>query len=176
MILNTSDRRKKISEVLKDADRPVSASSLAEQFGVSRQIIVGDIAILRASGEPIVSTPRGYLVEDKGNDEQHPYEGVIAVRHTADKLAEELYTIVDFGGTIINVTIDHPLYGMMVGRMDVTSRYEADRFIKKCEAFDNSSLLSRLTDGIHIHTIGTRDKETFDLIREVLAQKGIALS
>mgnify|MGYP000912381189 CR=1 FL=1 len=176
MVLNTSSRRNKILEVLKSSGQPVSANTLAEQCGVTRQIIVGDIAILRAASEPIVSTAKGYVFEPKGDETQYPYEGVIAVRHTADRLREELYTIVDFGGVVLNVTIDHPLYGLMVGKMHITSRYEVDLFIEKSAVFENAPLLSNLTDGIHIHTIGTRDKETFDLIRGVLTEKGIALS
>lgn len=176
MILKTSNRRKQLLDILKNSDSPTSASFLAERFGVSRQVIVGDIAILRASGISITSTSKGYVFEYNDEEKKYPYEGVIAVCHTANQLADELYSIVDFGGTIINVTIDHPIYGTLVGNMDVSSRYEADLFIEKSEAVDNSALLSILTDGIHIHKIGTRDKKTFDLIKKVLVEKGIALS
>lgn len=175
MILKSGDRREKLLDILRNSDVPTSANSLAERFGVSRQVIVGDIAILRAAGNAITSTSKGYVLEEKGTKKQYPYEGVIAVCHSAEQLAEELYDIVDFGGAIINVTIDHPIYGTIEGNMDVTSRYEADLFIEKSVACDHAALLSTLTDGIHIHRIGARDKKTFDLIKKVLTEKGIAL-
>ena len=56
--MNTIDRREDIVRRLTISAEPISASSLAAAYGVSRQIIVGDIALLRASGEKISSTPR----------------------------------------------------------------------------------------------------------------------
>lgn len=59
--MHSDERRKAIADVLRAADAPISASALAEKFSVSRQIIVGDIALLRSSGEEILATPRGYV-------------------------------------------------------------------------------------------------------------------
>ena len=59
-------RKDNIIQKLQSTDSPVSASSLAKEFGVSRQIIVGDIAILRAEGHDISSTPRGYVLPQIG--------------------------------------------------------------------------------------------------------------
>ena len=97
MGLNAKARRKEILNTLRGSDVPVSASSLAQQLAVSRQIIVGDVALLRASGEKIASTPRGYIFEDPSSA-AFPFEGLIACCHAPEQLQEELYTIVDFGG------------------------------------------------------------------------------
>ena len=104
MGLNAKARRKEILNTLRGSDVPVSASSLAQQLAVSRQIIVGDVALLRASGEKIASTPRGYIFEDPSSA-AFPFEGLIACCHAPEQLQEELYTIVDFGGYVINVMI-----------------------------------------------------------------------
>ena len=60
--MNAQSRRNAIMEVLKAEEKPVSASTLAKQFNVSRQIIVGDIALLRAGGADISATPKGYVL------------------------------------------------------------------------------------------------------------------
>ena len=65
--LNAKERRQAILEQLKRAEKPVSATALARQYGVSRQIIVGDVALLRAGGEPISATPRGYVLDREGD-------------------------------------------------------------------------------------------------------------
>ena len=45
-------------ELLSRADAPMSATTIAGLFSVSRQIIVGDIALLRAGGVQILATAR----------------------------------------------------------------------------------------------------------------------
>ena len=104
--LTTETRREKIKEMLQKTDHPVTASSLAEHFSVSRQIIVGDIALLRASGLQILATPRGYLMDSPSVQEDKNL-GMIACRHTPEQLRDELYTIVDGGATVVDVTIEH---------------------------------------------------------------------
>ena len=116
--LTTETRREKIKEMLQKTDHPVTASSLAEHFSVSRQIIVGDIALLRASGLQILATPRGYLMDSPSVQEDKNL-GMIACRHTPEQLRDELYTIVDGGATVVDVTIEHTLYGELSGKLDL---------------------------------------------------------
>jgi len=173
--MSKPERRNQIIEIIKSSAAPVSASMLAAQLNVSRQIIVGDIALLRASGQNISATPRGYVFENEDSKLAFGYIGFIACRHDEEKLAEELYAIVDFGGTIIDVTIEHSTYGQISGRLDIASRHDADEFINKLK-LSQSKQLSDLTDGIHLHRIGCRDKQTFDLIVKSLVDRGIALT
>ena len=80
--MHSDERRKAIADVLRAADAPVSASALAEKFSVSRQIIVGDIALLRSSGEEILATPRGYVTPKEAR-------GIlrrVAVKHTPQEI------------------------------------------------------------------------------------------
>ena len=156
--LTTETRREKIKEMLQKTDHPVTASSLAEHFSVSRQIIVGDIALLRASGLQILATL-----------------GMIACRHTPEQLRDELYTIVDGGATVVDVTIEHTLYGELSGKLDLASRYDVDAFIRKVEEEKNSIPLSALTDGVHLHRIRYRDAESFTRIKEALREKHILI-
>ena len=172
--LTTETRREKIKEMLQKTDHPVTASSLAEHFSVSRQIIVGDIALLRASGLQILATPRGYLMDSPSVHEDKNL-GMIACRHTPEQLRDELYTIVDGGATVVDVTIEHTLYGELSGKLDLASRYDVDAFIRKVEEEKNSIPLSALTDGVHLHRIRYRDAESFTRIKEALREKHILI-
>ena len=114
--MHSDERRKAIADVLHAADAPVSASALAEKFSVSRQIIVGDIALLRSSGEEILATPRGYVTPKEAR-------GIlrrVAVKHTPQEMEAELNTIVDNGCTVIDVIVDHPIYGQLTGPLQIS--------------------------------------------------------
>lgn len=161
------DRKKRIVEEIKKSDKPLSASKLASLFGVSRQIIVGDIALLRASGIQIIATPRGYILENTPKENTY----TIAVKHTDDKLADELYTIVDMGGAIIDVIVEHPIYGQLTGELRIHSRYDVNEFLEKCEA-KKAAPLSQLTDGLHLHTIQCQSDEIYNRILKALNDKG----
>ena len=176
ILTSNLERRNQLVEIIKSMDSPVSASALAAQLNVSRQIIVGDIALLRASGLNILATPTGYVFENEKRLSSFSYIGIIACRHDdEEELIEELYTIVDFGGTIIDVTIEHTTYGQISGQLNIASRHDADEFLNKLK-FSHVKPLSDLTGGIHLHRIGCRDKSIFDLILKTLISKGIALT
>lgn len=161
-----------IRKALRASDRPLTASSLAKQLSVSRQIIVGDVALLRAAGEDIIATSRGYILGSRADSFGHT--GILVCRHMADQLAEELYTIVDMGGTVIDVSIDHAIYGELSGKLDLASRYDVDRFLTRVREEKNAAPISTLTGGIHLHRIGCRDQESFLRIRDRLLEMGIA--
>ena len=124
--MNAAQRREKILQQLHGASAPISASALAAKLGVSRQIVVGDVALLRAGGAEIEATPRGYQF--------HPtpggYTGILACVHrTADEMRTELYTVVDQGGVVVDVAVENPLYGELRGNLNLASRYDVDTFI-----------------------------------------------
>ena len=155
--MHSDERRKAIADVLHAADAPVSASALAEKFSVSRQIIVGDIALLRSSGEEILATPRGYVT---------PKEARGILRRVAVKEMEaELNTIVDNGCTVIDVIVDHPIYGQLTGPLQISNRYEVSQFIERCK---KAEPLSSLTDGIHLHTLSCPDEAAFERTKSAL--------
>ncbi len=168
--MHSNQRREAILQLLLENDQPISATAIARQFGVSRQIIVGDIALLRAAGEDICATPRGYLLS------QHRAEGVrqtIAACHDNDQqMAQELYLIVDNGCSVLDVTVDHPVYGQLSGQLHISSRYDADQFLQTLRRHE-AEPLSRLTGGVHLHTILGRDAQSVERVLAALRQAGI---
>ena len=136
--MNAAQRRKVILERLTEANAPLSASVLAGELGVSRQIVVGDVALLRASGTQIDATPRGYQLHPAARG----YTGILACVHsTADQMREELYTVVDQGGIVVDVAVE--------------------------------CLLSRMTGGVHLHTLSCPTPEAFRRIEAALDAKGL---
>ena len=173
--MDSTQRRRLVQETLQKSDKAVSASALSERFHVSRQVIVSDVALLRAEGYDIVSTPRGYLA-----NQERTTEGIrftIASRHDASvaRVKQEIYTIVDLGGRLIDVIVDHPIYGQLCGTLNIASRYDADEFLAKVEG-DPSLLLCRLTGGVHLHSISCADEETARRIRDALRAHNILLT
>ena len=167
--MNAVQRREVILERLSNADAPVSASVMAAELGVSRQIVVGDVALLRAGGAAIEATPRGYQF--------HPapggYTGILACVHrTADEMRTELYTVVDQGGVVVDVAVENPLYGELRGNLNLASRYDVDTFITQA-ANTPECLLSRMTGGVHLHTLRCPDEASFRRVKAALAEKGL---
>ena len=167
--MNAAQRRESILEKLSAAKAPVSASALAGQLGVSRQIVVGDVALLRAGGAQIDATPRGYQLHpaEKG------FTGILACVHsTADRMRSELYAVVDQGGIVVDVAVENPLYGELRGNLNLSSRYDVDNFIQQA-ASTPECLLSRMTGGVHLHTLRCPDEQTFHRIEAALEQAGV---
>ena len=166
--MNAETRRRAILEQLHKAEGPISAAVLAGRFSVSRQVIVGDIALLRAGGEAVFATPRGYVVaaETPGLVRQ------IACRHGAEQMEEELNAIVDQGCTVVDVIVEHPVYGQLTGALQLASRYDVSQFIARCSG---SRPLSHLTEGIHLHTLSCPSEDAFFRVRETLAGMGMLL-
>ena len=168
--MHSDERRKAIADVLRAADAPVSASALAEKFSVSRQLIVGDIALLRSSGEEILATPRGYVTPKEAR-------GIVrrvAVKHTPQEMEAELNTIVDNGCTVIDVIVDHPIYGQLTGPLQLSSRYDVAQFIARSQSAD-AMPLSQLTDGTHLHTLLCPSENAFQRVTARLREQGILL-
>ena len=168
--MNAQARRTAICDILNRAYQPVSATALAKQFSVSRQIIVGDIALLRAAGFEVSATPRGYVVlrETSGLIRQ------IACQHGPESIRNELNAMVDNGCTVLDVIVEHPIYGQLTGPLQISSRYEVEQFLEHCAQSD-AQPLSRLTEGIHLHTLSCPDEDAFARVRTVLQTLHILL-
>ena len=161
-----SNRRQEILKNIKESDRPVSGSKLAKDYDVSRQVIVQDIALLRASGYDIISTNRGYVLEG-----QTCAERVFKVRHTDEQLETELCTIVDLGGQVKNVMVNHKVYGHIEAELGITSRRKVKEFLADIES-GKSTPLKNITSDYHYHTVTADSEETLDLIEEELRKLG----
>lgn len=170
--MNTLQRRERLMELLEKADGAVSATALAHTLSVSRQIIVGDIALLRAAGERITATPRGYVLERGAPGELR----TVACRHTAPAdMARELNIMVDNGCTVVNVIVEHQVYGQLVGQLDLSNRYDVSEFIQAVEAH-GAKPLSDLTGGIHLHTLRCPDEGAYRRVIQALKEAGILLT
>lgn len=161
-----SDRRQEILKNIKESDRPVSGSKLAKDYDVSRQVIVQDIALLRASGYDIISTNRGYVLEG-----QTCAERVFKVRHTDEQLEMELCAIVDLGGQVKNVMVNHKVYGHIEAELGITSRRKVKEFLADIES-GKSTPLKNITSDYHYHTVTADSEETLGMIEEELRKLG----
>lgn len=168
--MDAQERRNAIARALAQAAAPLSATALAKQFSVSRQIIVGDIALLRAAGTDITATPRGYIVPRSPSGLCR----TLACRHEGSQMEEELNAIVDQGCTVVDVTVDHPIYGQLTGLLNLSNRYEVGQFIRRCRE-EAAAPLSLLTEGIHLHTVLCPDEAVFARVRAALRELGVLL-
>ena len=165
----TKDRKEALIQLLKEAQKPMNGQSLAEYFHVTRQIIVQDIAVLRANGAPILSTNRGYIYkENKANPFVHK---LFKVKHKEEDMEQELLAIVDNGGRVQNILIDHPVYGEIETLLKLSCRRDVELFLNQANSSDFRPL-SELTDGIHYHLVEAESKQDLHYIEEALDQLG----
>ena len=165
--MSGEERRGKIIQALKNSDKAVSATTLAKEFDVSRQVIVQDVALLRANGKNIFSTNRGYLIQE---DEETTR--VFKVQHEDDEVEKELTTIVDLGGTVEDVFVYHKVYGVLRAEMNIKSRMDIRNYMEEIRS-GKSSLLKNVTSGYHYHTVRAERVEILDMIQEELQKKGL---
>ncbi len=166
--MTSSERRIEIESRLRSAQTPLSATALAAGLGVSRQIIVGDVALLRAGGVDIQATPRGYVL----SAEPAGISAVLACVHDSAGMERELTLMVDYGAEVLDVIVEHPVYGQLTGQLMLRSRYDVAQFLTKAEG---AAPLSALTDGIHLHTVRCPDEETLRRVTAALKNEGFLL-
>jgi len=168
MFMDSKERREEILNILCNWEGPVKGTELAEKLGVSRQVIVQDIAILRAGGEKIIATPQGYIMLKNG--EGKLIKSIVCKHSGYDEIEDELNTIVDMGGKALDVIVEHPLYGEIKSPLMISSRLDVSDFMKNLIK-TKAEPLSSLTDGVHIHTIEVEDERTFEKIVNSLKEK-----
>lgn len=164
--MSGEERRGKIIKRLRDSDKAISATTLAKEFDVSRQVIVQDVALLRANGKTILSTNRGYLMK-----EEEETSRVFKVRHEDDEVEKELTSIVDLGGTVEDVFVYHKVYGVVRAEMNIKSRMDIRNYMENIRT-GKSSLLKNVTSGYHYHTVRADCVEILDMIQEELQKNG----
>ena len=166
--MKAEERRAQILRLLQERDEPLSGSALAKLLGVSRQIVVQDMALLRAGTDrEIVSTYQGYVLLKK----KTPCTRVFKVRHGTDRTREELQQIVDLGGRVEDVFVYHRVYGVVRGQLDIGSRRDVAAFMQRLEE-SSSAPLMLITDDFHYHTVTAADEATLDAIEAALREQG----
>lgn len=172
--MDAQTRRHELISMLMKSSTPITGATLAKQFGVSRQVIVTDIAILRAEGYEILATPQGYVLN---RDVPSTITKTIAVRHgnTLKEIEDELNLIVDHGAKIRDVIIEHPVYGEIRGLLMLRSRRDVQEFIESMKRHAAEPLLV-LTDGIHLHTLEADNASILEEVETALHRAGYTLS
>ncbi len=171
--INAQERRNKLLEILRQAKNPIIGSELAEKFDVSRQVIVQDIALLRAGGKNILATSQGYIFPESRNLDM--VRTKIACKHNGEsEVEDELMTIVNYGAKIVDVIVEHPLYGELNGLLMIKSVEDVKKFMQRYRE-EKATLLAELTGGVHLHTIEAINKEVIKRLKNVLKEKGYLL-
>ncbi len=165
--MNGQERRSAIIEYIKESEFPVSGTKLAEVFEVSRQVIVQDVALIRASGYEITSTNRGYVLS-----ESVTVSRIFDVNHTDDQLEDELYAVVDMGGKVVNVMVEHGVYGKMEAELNISSRLHVKTFLDDIKSGKSSPLMN-ITSNDHAHLVEAENEEILNLIESKLKELGI---
>ena len=176
------ERRQELLGLLATATSPLSGGRLATKLGVSRQVIVNDVAVLRAGGARIVPTARGYVLEATPGggapraDRELPTERVavlatLKLRHTVDQTADELECVLANGGEVVDVSVRHRVYGTITAPLNIATRDDALRFLDDIKGGKSEPLLS-VTSGYHYHTIAASSEAALDRIERALDAKG----
>ncbi len=165
--MNGQKRREEIIKIIKNSKQPVSGTALAKELGVSRQVIVQDMALLRANGQEILSTHRGYIVQESEQTCR-----VFKVFHTGEQVEEELNLIVDLGGKIEDVFVYHKVHGVIRADLCIRSRRDVQNYLQNIASGISTQLLN-LTAGYHYHTITADTAEILDVIQEELSKHGM---
>lgn len=172
LYMEGQERREKIIGILKVTKEPISGTELAKRLAVSRQVIVQDIALLRAVNKNILSTTKGYILYYQ---EKQKVNRCFLVKHTTDQIEDELCTIVDNGGKVLDVIVTHEIYGEISTNLIIKNRQDVYDFVNKVKS-KNTIPLKELTDGVHLHTVEADSEEILDNIEKALREKKYLLN
>jgi uncharacterized protein len=171
--MSGAERRELLAALLRAANgNPIAGADLAARVGVSRQVVVQDIALLRANGRRIVGTPGGYLL--LGEALPSTVTTVLPCRHGVEQVEQELNIMVDCGLRVLDVVVEHPLYGELRGNLMINDRADVLRFVVGLRE-GQYSMLSALTGGVHLHTVEAPSQANIERAREQLHAVGILL-
>jgi len=163
-----TERREAIVCSMQKDCLPLSGTKLAAMYGVSRQVIVQDIALIRAAGYDVISTNKGYILNVPA--ERQNVERVFKVKHTDEQIEDELNSIVDLGGCVVNTMVNHKVYGHLEAPLNIRSRRNVNEFLTDIHS-GKSSPLKNVTSGYHYHTVSAENEETLDMIEQMLREK-----
>lgn len=164
--MKAAERRNAIVNLLLSEQDAVSGGTLSERFGVSRQIIVQDITVLKGSGYDILSTHSGYIMQKSPLKER-----VLKLHHTTEQTEDELSLIVELGGTVVDVFVWHKVYGKVEAKLNIFSCLQVKQFIEGVRTGKSSELMN-ITGGYHYHTIRAESEEIIDEIENALKERG----
>ncbi len=162
-------RQEQMLNLLQERTEPIRGEDLALKLGVTRQVVVHEIALMRAMSHPIVATPQGYYLASVSNNAK---KSLLSLRHTPEQTSDELYTLIDHGLIVHSVIVEHPIYGELTGTLHLRSRHDVQQFLTLV-AESKISLLSELTQGYHLHSVEFEHSEDVDRAVNALREKHI---
>lgn len=162
-------RRNEILSLIGNSENPVPAGVIAERFEVSRQVIVQDIAILRANGYDITATNRGYVLNSKAQCSR-----VFKCRHSFEQIVDEGALVIESGGRIEDISVNHRIYGKIAARLDLHNRMHVEELYRSLVSGASKPLMS-VTDGYHYHTVSADSEEVLNGIEEKLRKAGFLI-
>lgn len=168
----SAERRSTLLQLIRERNGPVTGTELAQRLGVSRQIIVQDVAVLRAGGDEILATPRGYMLLPST---PLAHRAILVTRHSRHDAEDELTIMVDHGLRVLDVVVEHPIYGELRAPLMFSSRSDVRAWRERLEE-TGAPLLSDLTEGVHVHTVEASEPERLDRAREELRQRGFLVA
>ncbi|MBQ2927565.1 MAG: transcription repressor NadR [Oscillospiraceae bacterium] len=172
-MITGENRRAQILQMLRSQPQPLSGTALAKALGVSRQVIVQDIALMRAENHNILSTNKGYLYRTPEVRDSQP-KRVFFVKHSREQVLDEFLTITELGGKVLDVAVEHEIYGYIQVDLLIETIQDAREFSEKLlNCRDNP--LKVLTDDCHYHTVAAPSERLLDLIQRELEEKGFCL-
>ena len=163
--MKVTERRKAIVNLLLASKTPISGGELSEKFNVSRQIIVQDVTVLKGLGYEILSTHNGYVMQ-----KSPLVERVFKLKHTTEQTEDELTSIVDLGGTVVDVFVWHKVYGKISATLNIFSRLHVKQFLEGVRTGKSTELMN-ITGGYHYHTVRADSEAVLDKIGETLQEK-----
>lgn len=172
--MNGEERRMQILHRLQESDTPLSGTALAKALHVSRQIIVQDIALMRAENYGILSTNKGYLLRSEKTENIQP-KRVFFVKHSRQQVLEEFRTVLELGGKFLDVAVEHEIYGQICADLLIETESDAVDFYEKLLVCRDNPL-NVLTDGCHYHTVSAPSEKLLDLIEDALRSKGLLIT
>lgn len=167
--LLSEERRQQLLAILGDSPRPLSGTELGQRLGTTRQTVVQDIAVMRARGEPVIATSRGYMLPTALPAGSR--RAVVAVRHGPGDTEEELSVLLDLGIRVVDVVVDHPVYGELRGMLMLDSREDLREWLAALRQ-KRAHLLSELTGGVHLHTIEAPRADLLERALVTLRERG----
>lgn len=167
--MKAEKRREEILAIIGNSDNPLTANVLAEKFNVSRQVIVQDIAILRANGVDVIATNRGYLINTKTAATR-----VFKCRHSFEEILDEGFLVIELGGRIEDIFVNHRVYGRISARLELYNRTHVEELYRSLVSGASKPLMA-VTDGYHYHTVTAGSEQTLDKIAEALREKGFLI-
>lgn len=162
-----AQRRENILETLKETKEPIAGYKFAKELGVSRQVIVQDIALLRANKHEIMATSRGYVLYNNNNNYK---KRLVKSNHGFKGIDKELRTIIDFGGRILDVVVEHEIYGEIRADLMIETERDIELFLEKMKSAGDVPMIATLTKGLHYHTVEAKNDKILDLIEDEIGK------